>query len=219
MMEGSQLGQDKAVLDFYAKYSDDGERFFVDIGAFDGVNYSNTWRLEQAGWTGICAEPLESCWGMLTQMRKKSYCSNKAITDRSGMKVAFADCSGSGKYPAYTGMVSGIKTFGQGEYLDYQKASPTVFVDTQSLNDLLVEGVAPAFIEYLSLDVEGAELTILSAFDFSRWTFGLIDVEHNYTADRPRIRALLEANGYVWMRENEHDDCYCHASLLPKTNV
>jgi len=214
-MEGSQLGQDKAVLDFYAKYSDDGERFFVDIGAFDGVTYSNTWRLEQAGWTGICAEPLESCWGPLTQMRKKSYCSNKAITDKSGMKVAFSNCwDGTGM-----GMLSGIKAFAQGEYLDYQQGQPTAFVDTQSLNDLLVEGNAPAFIEYLSLDVEGAELTILSAFDFSRWTFGLIDVEHNYTADRPRIRALLEANGYIWMRENEHDDCYCHASLLPKSNV
>jgi FkbM family methyltransferase len=30
---------------------------FLDIGAFDGKTFSNTWHLSQAGWSGVCVEP------------------------------------------------------------------------------------------------------------------------------------------------------------------
>lgn len=32
----------------------------------------------------------------------------------------------------------------------------------------------------MSLDTEGSEFEILKNFDFEKYTFGLIDVEHNY---------------------------------------
>ncbi len=51
-MSKSQLGQNKAVLDFY-KFKKDG--FFVEVGATDGVEISNTYFLEtEYNWKGIC---------------------------------------------------------------------------------------------------------------------------------------------------------------------
>ena len=52
----SQIFQDAHVIDYY-KGKKSG--YFIDIGANDGVSYSNTLRLEyEYQWTGVCFEPL-----------------------------------------------------------------------------------------------------------------------------------------------------------------
>jgi hypothetical protein len=87
-------------------------------------------------------------------------------------------------------------------------------VKTLTLTDLLDKAKAPSFIDYLSLDTEGSEFEILRATDFSRYTFGLIDVEHNFVEPRrTEIRNLLLSHGYVYLRENQFDDSYKHSSL------
>ncbi len=65
----------------------------------------------------------------------------------------------------------------------------------------------------MSMDTEGSELEILNSFDFQKYTFGLIDVEHNYTEPkRSEIKKLLEANGYLYKGENNWDDMYVWAN-------
>jgi hypothetical protein len=71
-------------------------------------------------------------------------------------------------------------------------------VETISLTDLLDQRGAPTEIDYFSIDTEGSELEILEAFDFSRWRFNAITVEHNYvSASRNAIYDILTANGYT----------------------
>ena len=69
-------------------------------------------------------------------------------------------------------------------------------VKTISLLDLLQNNNAPKKIDLLSIDTEGSEFEILSAFDFEKWSFNVIICEHNFSKDRKRIRNLLEKNGY-----------------------
>lgn len=78
---------------------------------------------------------------------------------------------------------------------------------TESLHDLLIRLKAPRDIDYLSIDTEGSELAILSTFPFDRWNVRLITVEHNYSADREPIRALLSSHGYA-RTESQWDDWY-----------
>ena len=58
----SQYGQDKVVYDLLGK-----PKFgiFVDIGANDGVTYSNSLFFEQKNWTGVCIELIRSCLKLL----------------------------------------------------------------------------------------------------------------------------------------------------------
>ena len=55
----------------------------------------------------------------------------------------------------------------------------------------------------------------VKSVDLQKYTFGLIDVEHNYIEPRrTQIRELLTSNGYVYIRENQFDDCYKHNSII-----
>ena len=88
-------------------------------------------------------------------------------------------------------------------------------VETVSLNDLLSTHDAPKNIDYLSIDTEGSELSILTRFDFTSYRIGIITVEHNYTSDRGKIFDLLTQNGYVrkFTQFSKWDDWYVHSSL------
>ena len=70
-------------------------------------------------------------------------------------------------------------------------------VKTISLIDMLRKHHAPRHIDYLSIDTEGSEYEILKTFDFRAYTFSVITCEHNFTANRDKIRRLLCENGYV----------------------
>jgi predicted transcriptional regulator len=66
----------------------------------------------------------------------------------------------------------------------------------------------------MSLDTEGSEFEILKNFNFEKYTFGLIDVEHNYVEPRrSEIRNLLLSRGYIYVGENNWDDMYKHQSV------
>lgn len=83
-------------------------------------------------------------------------------------------------------------------------------VNTISLNDLLKKYNAPKTIDYLSIDTEGSEYEILSAFDFNEFSISVITVEHNYTPARAALHELLTKAGYVRKCEefSKFDDWY-----------
>jgi FkbM family methyltransferase len=98
------------------------------------------------------------------------------------------------------------------------QAGKTYSVETVSLNDLLAKYNSPSHIDYLSIDTEGSELDILSAFNFSRYAIDIMTVEHNYTEDRSKIRSLLASNGFVNVFEaiSNFDDWFLHQTFLQK---
>ena len=49
-------------------------------------------------------------------------------------------------------------------------------------------------IDYLSIDTEGNELSILKTIDFEKFDIEIIDVENNYNS--PDIRNFLKSKGY-----------------------
>ena len=87
------------------------------------------------------------------------------------------------------------------------------------MTDILDEANAPTFIEYLSVDVEGAEVEVLKGIDFQKYKFGMIHIEHNWQKYRSQIREILERNGYLFIRENKCDDIYVLGSLRIQSNV
>ena len=201
----SQLGQDLEVLKVY---NEKQNGFFVEIGASDGVEMSNTYLLEtKYNWKGICCEPIPNRFKKLVANRPNSKCFHQAVYNQSGLTLTFDIAN---NYD----LLSGIS-----EHIDSHKSTVdankhSFQVETISLLDVLDRANAPSFIEYMSLDTEGSELEILKQFDFGKYTFGLIDVEHNFVEPRrTQIKNLLLSNGYIYKGENNWDDMYKHSSI------
>ena len=160
----------------------------------------------QYNWKGICCEPIPKNFEKLVKNRPNSICINEAVYNSSGLILTF-DIS-------EQDLLSGIA-----EHIDAHKSivdknKTSIKVKTISLLDVLDNSNAPQFIEYMSLDTEGSELEILKNFDFDKYTFGLIDVEHNYVEPRrTEIKNLLLSKGYIYKGENHWDDMYKHSSV------
>ena len=200
-MSYSQLGQDLEVLRCYKK------GFFIEIGASNGIELSNTYLLEKEyNWTGICCEPIPSKFEQLVKNRPNSKCYPEAVYHTSGLSVTFDIAAWS--------LLSGISEHIDAHKQTVDKNKVSVQIQTISLMDVLERANAPSFIEYMSLDTEGTEYEILKPFDFNKYTFGLIDVEHNYIEPRrTEIKNLLLSKGYVYKGENKWDDMYIHSSI------
>ncbi|HUX00221.1 MAG TPA: FkbM family methyltransferase [Phycisphaerae bacterium] len=163
--------------------------WFVEAGAHDGIGDSATWALERAGWSGLCVEPSSAFAGL--RVSRDCQVDNRALWSASGESVEFIEVAG-----------NGIELSGLAEALDpdWRRAQlPHTIrrVETITLTDVLAQHGAPPFIEFLSLDVEGAEFEILAAHDFGRFSFGAISTEHNRVdVRRKEVRDLLAARGF-----------------------
>ena len=163
--------------------------YFVEVGAADGVYLSNTYYLEtRLGWTGILAEPNPRFAEALT--RRSCIVSPLCVSSTTGERVSFLNVE--------MGELSRMESVnpGDGHEARRQRTAERIEVETIRLNDLLERHNAPRRIDYLSVDTEGAELDILSAFDFDRWDVRAITVEHNYTPAREQLYALLKSKGF-----------------------
>lgn len=182
----SQAGQDQWVLEM-TKNKRSG--YFVDLGAYDGLNYSNTFYLEKnLGWNGICVEADPLNYKELTRNRN-CLCENVAVNDYAGF-VNFSSSDMGGK------IVN----------------SSDIVITCDLLENILIRNQSPEFIDYLSIDIEGNEIKVLEKFPFNRWKFGLITVEHNLycegDSNKIRIMEILTNNGYRVERENVSHEGY-----------
>ena len=101
-----------------------------------------------------------------------------------------------------------------GRYKGELSAAPLVEFVTATLDEILEKAKAPKWIDYMNIDVEGAEFDALRGLSLDRYEVGSFTIEHNYEPEkREMIRGLLEAKGYVRVRSWEVDDWYVHRDL------
>ena len=196
----SQLRQDLFVL-CLENYKRNG--FFVEFGATNGIDLSNTYLLEtEFGWDGILAEPAV-CWQHDLKLNRRAVIEERCVWSSSGGQIEFNETA-----------IPELSTMDTYSYSDLhrgdRKKGKRYMVETISINDLLKEYKAPRHIDYLSIDTEGSEFEILSSLDFERYSFGVITCEHNFTPMREKIHALLKSHGYsrIFTEISDFDDWY-----------
>jgi FkbM family methyltransferase len=195
----SQLGQDLVALSVLPTKLGG---FFVEFGATNGVDGSNTYLLEKfLGWKGILSEPART-WRDELEKNREATIDLRCVYNQSGLQLKFQEAAGG---------LSTLSYFASSDiHALARRQSRQYTVESVSLNDLLSEHKAPSHIDFLSIDTEGSELLILLALDFSKYSFGFICVEHNFTENRKRIQELLESNGYsqVYPELSDFDDWF-----------
>jgi FkbM family methyltransferase len=176
----SQCGQDEWICNFF-NFKKNG--FFLDIGAYDGVDLSNTYLLEnELEWNGICCEANESVFDRLIKNRKCE-CLNVAVSDFDG----------------YSGFVNN-------EMYGYLNPESSNMVRVKTIDMILEELKSPKIIDYLSLDIEGSEVNVLSKFPFDEYEVILITVEHNKYSqgdtNKNKIKEILYNNNFEIFKED-----------------
>ena len=181
----SQNGQDKLIAETLFPNKMNG--VFVDIGASDGVTFSNTYFLEKIGWTGLVVEPIPLIYDQL-------------VKNRTCITIPGCVSATPGKETfRLAQMLSGIVSEYDPKHLLRIKNEcgecEDISVESYNINDLL-KTYSISYIDYLSIDVEGAELTILKSFDFDKIKVSVIGVENNYNDDN--ISKLLITKGFKY---------------------
>jgi hypothetical protein len=198
----SQIGQDLFAL-YSLNWKRDG--YFVEFGATNGVDLSNTYLLEKNfGWKGILAEPAK-VWHEDLSVNRTASIDFDCVWNKSGEVLNFT--------VAQEAEYSTISSFIQKDaHVSARNNSEVYPVKTISLNDLLRRHGAPSKIDYLSIDTEGSELEILRAFDFDQHAISVITCEHNFSSQRSSIYELLISQGFVRVFQgfSRWDDWYIH---------
>ena len=168
--------------------------FFVEAGANDGFDQSNTYHLERfRGWRGLLVEPVPELY-------------REALLERPGAQVVncalvAAEHDGSPVAMRYGGLMSIVAGAHGSEQDDRAYVAPafalgleeeyTFSVPARTLSSLLDEIGAPA-VDLLSLDVEGFEPQVLRGLDLARHAPRYILVEiHDMESGRGPIEAVL----------------------------
>jgi hypothetical protein len=178
----SQNAQDLLVLHLL-KFKRDG--FFVEFGATDGVELSNTFILEKNfNWGGILSEPAQ-IWRSRLVSSRNSFIDFRCVDSVSGKSVQFSQTKSFATH-------SGISEFIEKDF----ESAKRYKVETVSLLDLLDHYCAPTVIDYLSVDTEGSEFSIMENYDFSKYRFRIVTIEHNLRQDADKLKDLFIRNGY-----------------------
>ena len=173
MKSYSQYEQDLILYNEIFKNRENSE-IFIDIGAYDGIKYSNTYFFEKLGWSGICIEPLPGAFHQMKQNRK-CILENCAISDAEG-EFDFTEIIGNEN----DDMVSGFNREEIAELLNlnhptsYKKIKvPTFRLDT-ILHKYKIKNV-----DFCSIDVEGHGLNVVKSIDWDLFNISYLCIEAN----------------------------------------
>jgi FkbM family methyltransferase len=194
----SQAGQDKWVVTEVFNFKKKG--FFLEIGAYDGRNLSNTYWLEKhLGWDGVCIEADKKNFEKL-RINRKCLCLNICVG--SGTDLIY--------FVAERGPYSGaLKSRRQCE-IHGDLDAPQNSLPTIPICQVFTDCKVPRTIDYLSLDVEGMEYEVMEKFPFGSHTFLCATIER----PEPRLRELLHSHGYILVCDQPGlDSFFIHPSI------
>ena len=164
--------------------------FFIECGANDGVDQSNTWYFEKnLNWSGILIEPLSKQFQELKKNRsKKNKFFNLALCSSEIENILLMENND---------LVSK-------SVIDSSKIANSKFesVSSQTLTKILDEVSAPSLIDFFSLDVEGFEDQVIKGINFDKYNFKYFLIE---TQNDEVINFLINKN-YIFIKKLSHHD-------------
>ncbi len=187
----SQHGEDILLSEVF---SDQETGFYVEIGGHDGRHLSNTLHFELCGWTGIAIEAHPDLFKQLEANRPNTKCIHAAIGNYGDTTIFYMSDIGS------------LSTFDkeQRDYFIRTRAEVTkdnyteVAIQPMGTAELFQQGNAPEVIDFVSIDIEGAELDALETHDFEKYDVRIfiLETDENLSEKEKVISRLLESHGY-----------------------
>jgi len=187
----SQFGEDLLIWKYFGETNDG---FFVEIGANDPENLSQTLFLEHHGWHGILVEPQSSCCERLRQIRPQAQI----------FQVACGSPDQRGKALFQISENNALSKLSSNSPVSPEIKFEEVQVVT--LDDILNQAQNPQ-IDFISIDVEGFELQVLQGFNIAKHQPKLLLIEDNFS-QRLNVHRYLKRNGYRLVKRTGCNNWY-----------
>ena len=200
----SQHNQDQFLNEHI--FNNKKEGVFLDIGAYDGIEGSNSYFFEkELGWKGICFEPIPKLYQRLKENRK--CISINAAAWKEDTEKTFRLIEG------YSEMLSGIvdcydqKHINRIEQESREQNQKITDVPVKCLDiNKILEQYGMYHIDFLSIDVEGSEFEILKHLNTDVFEIDYIVCENNY--NDTSIVEMMKDKGYKRITRLNIDDVY-----------
>lgn len=199
----SQFGEDRFLIENYLS-DPKVPKFYIELGAIDGIRYSNTKTLEdQYGWTGVLIEPIPSAFASLSHNRPNNILIN-SLVGSGDSEVEFRYFN-KPSLQCVSAIRSTQKESHQEMWMNAESAANSWLADqihndlqqvtlpTVRLGTILRNTGIPAF-GLLSLDVEGHELEVLKSHDWDI-PISYMLVEGNREADQELFNYICAKGG------------------------
>ena len=159
-------GVDSLILNIFKNQK---KGFYLDIGCGHPIKNNNTYLLNKKGWSGINIDLDEENIELFNTYRRKDINLATAVSDKEGETDLY-----------FYHSKSALNTISK-QNADFQKAKVSSIrkIKTQEINKILENSpYKDKKIDFLSIDVEGSELSILKNFDFKKYSPKVIVVEY-----------------------------------------
>ncbi|TGN08016.1 FkbM family methyltransferase [Leptospira ilyithenensis] len=186
----SQEGEDMILREIFENKS---QGFYVDIGAYDPVRFSNTNYFYQLGWSGINIEPSPDAIERFNLKRTRDINLNFGVSGQSG------------NLDYYSFEEAALNTFDSERVVFLEKNSPyrsnkKLNIPVLPLAEILSRHCANKQIDFMNIDVEWHELDVLKSNDWNRFRPNVLLVEIlNFdfeTVSKDPVHMLLQDLGY-----------------------
>ena len=157
--------EDTAVLDYF---KDKKNGFYVDVGCYHPTHRNNTYLLHKKNWSGVNIDTSEFSIDLFNHMRPKDLNYNCAISNKNKIIKLFyqkelSQLSTTERDQAETVFQGNIKE------KEVQAFTLDEILDRDKFKDIK--------IDFLDIDVEGADLKVLEGLSFDRFKPELVCVE------------------------------------------
>lgn len=195
---------------YYAQYGEDeildkilGKKsgVCVEVGGFDGVTGSNTYYFEKLGWRCLVVEPMPDFCRKIREVRSCEVA-----------EIAASDKAGEAEFI----VAVGVETLSTMEKDDNhfarirsssQQEMRKITVKTARLDDILIEhGITT--IDFLTIDVEGHEMSVLAGMSFSAISPRIVILEDNSNGVDARVKHFMKSVGYTRFKRTVCNDWY-----------
>lgn len=203
----AQFGEDRLLAEHFGARN---TGFYVEVGAYDGEDMSNTYFFESIGWCGILIEADPALAEKCRAVRPRSQVVNcAAVAPGSDTEVTFQvseDCKGLSSLVLDEDHLQRIQTF-----TGALKVS-NIKVPARTLDSILEEhGVKE--INFMTIDVEGFEWEVLQGCALERWRPEILLLERNALFPDERIMKLLEGADYTHLRTTGVNDWFLRSPV------
>ena len=204
----SQAGQDRYLNERI--FSNKRNGTFVEVGGYDGWMGSNCVFFEKVlGWTGLVIEASPQLVGRIRETRSAKVI-HAAVSDRDGAAEFLEVTAG-------LTQMGGLIDHYRADTLqrirrDERHSEMAVTVPSTRLDTLLrAHGLAE--IDYLSIDVEGAERAVLGSLDFDEFDITALSIE-NSRPGRESYEDVMAPAGYRQVAVLGFDEIWVRQSVL-----